>query len=123
MTTQGDQENQPRLFEDDEHRLVQLEGIPAECRESLADVFIVLSRGMTKEGCGPEVVKAELDRFIELLFRDSEAYRLALKLYAGRYEVIACRDAADILREAIEKHMPEDNEQHTQEKQQESEVD
>lgn len=29
--------------------------------ESLADVFIVLSRGMTKEGCGPQVVKAELD--------------------------------------------------------------
>jgi len=122
MTTQEDQENQPRLFEDDEHRLVQIEGIPAEARESLADVFIVLSRGMTKEGCGPEVVKAELDRFIELLFRDSEAYCLALKLYAGRYEVIACRDAADILREAIEKHMPEDNEQHTQE-QQESEGD
>jgi hypothetical protein len=121
MTTQEDQENQPRLFEDDEHRLVQLEGIPPEARESLADVFIVLSRGMTKEGCGPEVVKAELDRFIELLFRDSEAYRLALKLYAGRYEVIACRDAADILREAIEKHMPEDNEQHIQETQEESE--
>jgi len=48
-----------------------------------------------------------------LLFRDSEAYRLALKLYAGRYEVIACRDAADILREAIEKHMP-DNERQTE---------
>jgi hypothetical protein len=123
MTTQEELENQSRLFEDDEHRLVQLEGIPAEARESLADVFIVLSRGMTKEGAGPQVVKAELDRFIELLFRDSEAYRLALKLYAGRYEVIACRDAADILREAIEKHMPEDNEQHTQEKQQESEGD
>jgi hypothetical protein len=30
-----------------------------------------------------------------------------LKLYARRYEVIAMRDAADILREAIEKHMPE----------------
>jgi hypothetical protein len=52
-----------------------------------------------------------------------EAYRLALKLYAGRYEVIACRDAADILREAIEKHMPEDYEQHAQEEQQESEED
>jgi hypothetical protein len=112
MTAQEDQENQPRLFEDDEHRLVQLEGIPAEARESLADVFIVLSRGMTKEGAGPEVVKAELDRFIELLFRESEAYRLALKLYAGRYGVIACRDAADILREAIEKHMP-DSDGHT----------
>ena len=111
MTTQEDQENQPRLFEDDEHRLVQLEGVPAEARESLADLFIVLSRGMTKEGYGPEVVKAELDRFIELLFRDSEAYRLALKLYADRYEVIACRDAADILREAIEKHMPDSDQQ------------
>jgi hypothetical protein len=106
MTTQDEQENQPRLFEDDEHRLGQLEGIPAEAREPLADVFIVLSRGMTKEGAGPEVVKAELDRFIELLFRDSEAYRLALKLYAGRYEVIACRDAADILRQVISEHMP-----------------
>jgi hypothetical protein len=48
---------------------------------------------------------------IELLFQDSEAYRLALKLYAGRYEVIACRDAADILREAIEKHMPDSDQQ------------
>jgi rRNA-processing protein FCF1 len=62
---------------------------------------------MTKEGAGPQVVTAELDRFIELLFQDSEAYRLALKLYAGRYEVIAGREAADILREVIEKHMPD----------------
>jgi hypothetical protein len=46
-----------------------------------------------------------------LLFQDSEAYRLALKLYAGRYELIACRDAADILREAIEKHMPDSDRQ------------
>ena len=66
---------------------------------------------MTKEGAGPQVVKAELDRFIELLFRDSEAYRLALKLYTGRYEVIGGRDAADILREVIAKHMPGENEQ------------
>ena len=109
------------MFMDDESRLVRLEGIPAEAREWLADLFIVLRRGITKEGAGPQVVKAELDRFIELLFRDSEAYRLALKLYAGRYEVIAARDAADILREVIEKHMPEDNEQHTQKMQQESE--
>ena len=92
---------------DDESRLGRLESIPAEAREDLADLFIVLRRGFTKEGCGPQVVQAELDRFIELLFRESEAYRLALKLYAGRYEVIACRDAADILREAIEKHMPD----------------
>jgi chromosome segregation and condensation protein ScpB len=56
-------------------------------------------------------VQAELDRFIELLFRDSEAYRLALKLYAGRYEVIAAREAADILREVIEKHMPDSDRQ------------
>jgi hypothetical protein len=111
MTPQEDQENQPRLFEDDEHRLTYFEGISAEARESLADVFIVLRRGITKEGCGWAVVEAELDRFIELLFRDSEAYRLALKLYAGRYEVIACRNAADILREAIEKHMPDSDRQ------------
>jgi hypothetical protein len=54
-------------------------------------------------------LQAELDRFIELLFRDSEAYRLALKLYAGRYEVIAGREAADILREVVEKYMPDSN--------------
>jgi hypothetical protein len=36
-----------------------LEGIPAESREYLADLFIVLSRGMT-----PQVAQAELDRFI-----------------------------------------------------------
>jgi hypothetical protein len=111
MTAQENQENQPSLFMDDESRLARIEGLPAEAREWLADLFIVLSRGMTKGGAGPEVVKAELDRFIELLFRDSEAYRLALKLYAGRYEVIAARDAAEILREVIEEHMPEDNEQ------------
>jgi hypothetical protein len=64
-------------------------------------VYIVLRRGFTKEGCGPLVVQAELDRFIELLFRDSEAYRLALQLYAGRYEVIACKEAAEILRKVI----------------------
>lgn len=107
MTTQESQENQPILFDDDESRGFRIEGISEEARESIADLLIVLRRGMTKEGCGPLVVQAELDRFIELLFQKSEAYRLALKLYAGRYEVIACTDAADILREAIEKHMPE----------------
>jgi hypothetical protein len=107
MTTREEQDNQPSLFMDDESRLVRLEGIPAEAREWLADLFIVLRRGMTKEGAGPQVVQAELDRFIELLFRDSEAYRLALKLYVGRYEVIGARDAAEILREVIEIHMPD----------------
>ena len=107
MTTQEDQENQPSLFMDDECRLTRIEGIPEEAREWLADLFIVLRRGMTKEGAGPQVVQAELDCFIELLFRDSEAYRLALKIYAGRYEVIAGKPAEDILREAIEKHMPD----------------
>lgn len=107
MTPQESQENQPILFDDDESRGYRIEGVPAEAREALADLFIVLRRGFTKEGCGPLVVQAELDRFIELLFRESEAYRLALKLYAGRYEIIACKNVADILREAIEKHMPE----------------
>ena len=107
MTTQEEQENQPSLFMDDESGLVRLEGISDESREWLADLFIVLRRGMTKEGAGPQVVIAELDRLIELLFQGSKAYRLALKLYAGRYEVSAGRDAAEILREAMEKHMPE----------------
>lgn len=110
MTPQESQENQPILFMDDESRLVRLEGIPEEAREWLADLFIVLRRGFTKEGCGPQVVQAELDRFIELLFRESEAYRLALHLYAGRYEVIACKDAAEILRQVIAEYMPEDDE-------------
>jgi hypothetical protein len=56
-------------------------------------------------------VPAKLDCFIELLFQDSEAYSLALRPYAGRYEVIAGRDAADILREVIEKHMPDSGHQ------------
>ncbi len=96
---------------DDESRLVRLEGISAESREALADLLIVLRRGMRKEGCGWQVVEAELDRFIELLFRESEAYRFALRLYAGRYEVIGGRNAADILREVIEKYMPDSDEQ------------
>ncbi len=95
---------------DDESRLVRLEGISAESREALADLFIVLRRGMRKEGCGWQVVEAELNRFIELLFRESEAYRLALKLYAGRYEVIGGRNAADILRDVVEKYLPESGE-------------
>ena len=99
---------QPILFMDDESRLARIEGIPEEAREWLADLFIVLRRRFTKEGCGPQVVQAELDRFIELLFRDSEAYRLALQLYAGRYEVITCKDAAEILRQVIAEHMPKD---------------
>jgi hypothetical protein len=111
MTTQDDQENQPPLFMDDENRLFRLEGLSEESRENIADLLILLRRGFDKEGCGLEVVKAELDRFIELLFRGSEAYRLALKLYAGRYEVIALRDAAEILREAIARYMPEGDEQ------------
>ena len=53
-------------------------------------------------------MQAELDRFIELLFRDSEAYRLALKLYTGRYEVIACKPDNEILREAIAEYMPDE---------------
>ena len=96
---------------DDESRRVRLEGISAESREALADLFIVLRRGMRKEGCGWQVVEAELDRFIELLFRESEAYRLALRLYAGRYEVIGGRNAAEILRNVIEKYIPGSDEQ------------
>jgi hypothetical protein len=111
MTPPDSQEDQASLFMDDENRLLHLEGIPAEAHEAVAEIFIVLSRGMTKEGAGPEVVQAELGRFIELLFRDSEAYRLALKLYKGRYEVIGGRDAAGILREVIAKHMPGGKEQ------------
>ena len=56
-------------------------------------------------------MQAKLDRFIELLFRYSEAYRLALRLYAGRYETIACKDAAEILRQVIAEYMPKDDEQ------------
>ena len=111
MTVQESQKNQAILFMDDESRLVRLEGVPDEAREWLADLFIVLRRGFTKEGCGPLVVQAELDRFIELLFQGSEAYRLALKLYVGHYEVIGARSAAEILREAIEKYMPDSNRQ------------
>ena len=47
----------------------------------------------------------------EVLFRDSEAYRLALKLYARRYEVIGARDAAEILRQVIGEYMLEEGEQ------------
>ena len=113
METESSQENQAILFMDDESRLTRLEGLSAESREALADLLIVLRRGMRKEGCGWQVVEAELDRFIELLFKESEAYRLALRLYAGRYEVIGGRNAADILREVIEKHVPESDERRT----------
>lgn len=111
MTTQESQGNQPILFMDDESRLIRLEGVPEEAREWLADLFIVLRRGMTKEGAGPQVVQAELDRFIELLFQGSEAYRLALKLYVGRYEIVGVRKPADILHEAIERYMPDSDQQ------------
>ena len=56
-------------------------------------------------------MKSELDRFIELLFRDSEAYRLALKLYASRHEVIGGSGAADIMREVSAKHMSGESDQ------------
>ena len=36
---------------------------------------------------------------------------VALQLYAGRYEVIACKDAAEILRKVIAEYMPKDDEQ------------
>src|ERR1044071_6907795 len=107
MSPQESQENQPILFMDDESRMVRIDEVPEEAREWLADLFIVLRRGFTKEGCGPLVVQAELDRFIELLFKKSDAYRLALKLYAGRYEIIGARSAAEILSEAIEKYLPD----------------
>jgi hypothetical protein len=107
MSPQDSQENQSALFMDDESRMVRIDEVPEEAREWLADLFIVLRRGFTKEGCGPLVVQAELDRFIELLFQGSEAYRLALKLYAGRYEVIGARSAAEILSEAIAKYLPD----------------
>ena len=38
-----------------------------------------------------------------------------LKLYAGRYEVIGVRNAADILREVIERYMPGSDQQVTTE--------
>jgi hypothetical protein len=100
---------------DDESRMIRIDEVPEEAREWLADLFIVLRRGFIKEGCGPLVVQAELDRFIELLFRQSEAYRLALKLYAGRYEIIGARSAAEILTEAIEKYLPDSGWQATSE--------
>jgi len=107
MPLQESQENQPILFMDDESRMGRIDEVPEGAREWLADLFIVLRQGFTKEGCGPLVVQAELDRFIELLFQSSEAYRLALKLYAGRYEIIGARSAAEILTEAIEKYLPD----------------
>lgn len=107
MTTQESENDQAILFMDDESRMIRIDEVPEEGREWLADLFIVLRRGFIKEGCGPLVVQAELDRFIELLFRQSEAYRLALKLYAGRYEIIGARSAAEILREAIENYLPD----------------
>jgi hypothetical protein len=45
----------------------------------------MLKQRKPKEGCGWQFAQAKLGRFMELPFRDSEAYRLALKLYAGRY--------------------------------------
>ena len=111
MTPQESQEDQPTLFDDDESRLFRIEGIPEESRDWLADLFILLRRGMTKEGAGPLVVQAELDRFIELLFGESEAYRLALKLYRGRYEVIGGKSATEILRKVVAEYIPEDVEQ------------
>jgi hypothetical protein len=107
MSPQESENEQALLFMDDESRMIRIDEVPEEAREWLADLFIVLRRGFTKEGCGPQVVQAELDRFIELLFRESEAYRLALKLYAGRYEIIGARSAAEILQEAIEKYLPD----------------
>jgi hypothetical protein len=115
MSPQESQENQAILFMDDESRMIRIDEVPEEAREWLADLFIVLRRGFTKEGCGPLVVQAELDRFIELLFRQSEAYLLALKLYVGRYEIIGARSAAEILREAIEKYLPNHDRQTTSE--------
>src|ERR1700742_2342931 len=107
MTPQEATEDRPALFMDDECRMTRIEGVPMEAREWLADRFIVLRRGFTKEGCGPVVVQAELDRFIELIFRESEAYRLALTLYAGPYDGIAGKPAEEIFREDIEKYMPD----------------
>lgn len=107
MSPQESENEQAILFMDDESRMIRIDEVPEEAREWLADLFIVLRRGFTKEGCGPPVVQAELDRFIELLFRQSEAYQLALKLYAGRYEIIGARSAAEILREAIEQYLPD----------------
>jgi hypothetical protein len=52
---------------------------------------------MTKENCGWQAVQGGLDCFIELLFQISEAYHLAMKLYAGCYEVFAGRDIANSL--------------------------
>jgi len=54
------------------------------------------------------MVQAELDGVIELLFRDSESYRLALKLYAGRFEVIAFKPAEEILRAALAEYIPDE---------------
>ena len=51
-----------------------------------------------------------------MLFQYSEACRLALQLYAGRYEMIACKDAAEILRQVISEYMPKDGEQNVPER-------
>jgi hypothetical protein len=69
----------------------------------------LLRQRKPKEGCGWQVVQAELDQSIELLFRDSQAYHLALKLYARQDEVIAGRNAIDLLRKVIAEYMSEDD--------------
>jgi hypothetical protein len=71
MSPQESLENQPILF-DDESRGFRIEGVPEEALEWLADLLIVLRRGMTKEGCGPLVVQAELDRSSSCCFKSQK---------------------------------------------------
>lgn len=96
---------QPDIYEDDAHRLCQLEAIQGEGRERLAAMMITLYAGFSKYGC--EGVKAEIGRFAELLFRSSEVYRLALIPLHAPGHVIGGLMPQELLRQLVERHMPE----------------
>ena len=80
-------------------------GLPKKGLEPLVQMLISFRRAIDEDKRGCEAVRAEIDRFIELLFRQSKAYRLALEPYNRRSEVIGGHDPEVILSRAIDKYI------------------
>jgi hypothetical protein len=88
-------ENHPATILDDEERqtIVQpfINSLNAEATESFADFLVTLINETHRQPAGARPLEGELLAVLELTFRHSKAYELALNLYASRFHFVPGR--------------------------------
>ena len=99
MSTQQEKNKQPEIrlatILDDEEReaVVQsfINSLNAEATESFADFLITLINETHRQPTGVRRLEGELLAVLELTFRHSKAYQLALDLYSSRFHFVPGR--------------------------------